>query len=94
MLYYFIYCVGDYWLEEKDEMEFFDWCCGNVVKIGYDIWFGYGFIILLGVMVGNGVVVGVGVVVSRDVVFYIIVGGVLVCFICECFDVVIGNCLD
>lgn len=48
-----------------------------------EVWIGVGVIICGGVMIGWGVVVVVGVVVIKDVVLCMLVGGVLVKFICE-----------
>lgn len=79
-----VYCVEVYGLGE-DDYDFFDWCKENWVIIGYDVWIGYGVIVIVGVIIGMGVVVGVGVVVICDVVFYMVVGGVFVCFIKCCF---------
>lgn len=48
----------------------------NVVKIGDDVWIGYGAIVLTGVSIGKGTIVATGSVVTHDTPDYSIVGGV------------------
>lgn len=48
----------------------------NVVKVGDDVWIGYGAIVLTGVSIGKGTIVATGSVVTRDTPDYSIVGGV------------------
>ena len=48
----------------------------NVVKVGDDVWIGYGAIIMTGVSIGKGTIVAAGSVVTRDTPDYSIVGGV------------------
>lgn len=47
----------------------------TAVKIGNDVWFGAGAIVLKGVNIGNGAVIGAGAVVTKDVPPYAIVAG-------------------
>jgi acetyltransferase-like isoleucine patch superfamily enzyme len=47
----------------------------NSVKIGADVWIGFGAIVLSGVTVGRGAIVAAGSVVTRDVRPYAIVAG-------------------
>lgn len=46
------------------------------VKIGNDVWIGYGALILGGVTIGDGACIGAGAIVTKDVPPYAIVGGV------------------
>lgn len=89
-LYYFLYCLDDYFDDVVFDVDFFVvwvvWC----MVIGYDIWIGYGVIIKFEVSVGYGVIVVVGVVVIKDVFDWMIVVGCLVKLLCECFLVEIG----
>ncbi len=50
--------------------------CTHAVRIGNDVWIGYGVKILAGVTVGDGAVIAAGAVVTKDVAPYSIVGGV------------------
>lgn len=45
------------------------------VRIGNDVWIGYGAIILSGVKIGNGAVIGAACLVTKDVPPYAMVGG-------------------
>ena len=45
------------------------------IKIGNDVWIGYGVIILPGVNICDGVIIGAGSVVTKDIPSYAIVGG-------------------
>lgn len=47
----------------------------TAVKIGNDVWFGAGAIVLKGVKIGDGAVIGAGAVVTKDVPPYAIVAG-------------------
>lgn len=52
---------------------------GNVeknIKIGDDVWIGFGAQIMPGITIGSGAVIGAGAVVTKDVEPYAIVGGV------------------
>ena len=46
------------------------------IKIGDDVWIGYGAYIKDGVTIGNGAIIAAGAVVVKDVPEYAIVGGV------------------
>ncbi|MBS1751523.1 MAG: acyltransferase [Bacteroidetes bacterium] len=46
------------------------------VRIGDDVWVGYGAIILSGVQIGNGAIIAAGALVVKDVESYTIYGGV------------------
>ncbi len=46
----------------------------HVVRIGNDVWIGYGGKILAGVTVGDGAVIAAGAVVAKDIAPYSIVG--------------------
>lgn len=46
------------------------------IRIGNDVWIGYGAILLDGVQIGDGAVIAAGAVVCKDVAPYSIVGGV------------------
>ncbi len=46
------------------------------VKIGNDVWIGYGALIVGGVTIGDGACIGAGAIVTKDVPPYAIVGGV------------------
>jgi acetyltransferase-like isoleucine patch superfamily enzyme len=46
------------------------------IRIGNDVWTGFGSVIMSGVTVGDGAVVGAGAVVTRDIEPYAVVGGV------------------
>lgn len=48
---------------------------GNRIKIGNDVWFGAGAIVLKGLEIGDGAVIGAGAVVTSDVPPYAIVAG-------------------
>lgn len=50
--------------------------CDYSVRIGNDVWIGYGALIMAGVSIGDGAIVGAGAVVTKDVEPYAIVGGV------------------
>lgn len=45
------------------------------IRVGSDVWIGYGAVILGGVTIGRGAIVAAGSVVTRDVAPYSIVGG-------------------
>lgn len=47
----------------------------DMVKIGNDVWLGYGVTILPGVTIGDGAICAAGAVVTKDVAPYSIVGG-------------------
>lgn len=49
--------------------------CTDMVKIGNDVWLGYGVTILPGVTIGDGAICAAGAVVTKDVAPYSIVGG-------------------
>jgi acetyltransferase-like isoleucine patch superfamily enzyme len=46
------------------------------VKIGSDVWIGYGVTILGGVMIGDGSILGAGALIRKDVPPYAVIGGV------------------
>ena len=46
-----------------------------VIRIGNDVWIGYGAMILSGVNIGDGAIIGAGAVISKDVSPYSIVAG-------------------
>lgn len=46
------------------------------VTIGHDVWIGHGAVIMPGVTVGHGAVIGANAVITKDVLPYMIVGGV------------------
>jgi acetyltransferase-like isoleucine patch superfamily enzyme len=46
------------------------------VRIGHDVWIGYGAVVLKGVTIGNGAIVGAGAVVTRSIPSYSIAVGV------------------
>lgn len=50
------------------------------------MWIGYDVIIMLGVKIGDGVIIGIRVIVINDVLFYIIVGGIIVKIIKKRFN--------
>ncbi|MBX4335037.1 DapH/DapD/GlmU-related protein [Bartonella raoultii] len=50
--------------------------CAKRVMIGHDVWIGHGAVIMPGVTVGHGAVIGANAVVTKDVLPYMIVGGV------------------
>lgn len=50
-----------------------------LIVLKNNVWIGLNVMIILGVMIGEWLVVVVGVVVIKDVLFYIVVGGVFVC---------------
>lgn len=56
----------------------FVWDNKGDIVIGNDVWIGYEVVIMVGVYIGDGVIVGIRVVVMKDVLFYIIVGGIFV----------------
>lgn len=89
LMYYFLYWLSDYWDDVGCDEDFFVYCVLCCVIIGYDIWIGNGVMIKFEVMVGIGVVVVFGVVVIKDVVFFMIVVGMLVVKICDCYMFVI-----
>lgn len=45
------------------------------VRIGHDVWIGFGAIVLPGVTIGNGAVIGAGSVVTKDISAYSIAVG-------------------
>ncbi len=59
-----------------DEERFIDSDKKYVIKIGNDVWIGYGVIIFSGVRIGDGAIIAAGAVVKEDVPPYSIVGGV------------------
>lgn len=73
--HHFLYRPTDYDLAESDDEDFFAWRKLQRVRVGHDVWIGYGAVIMPGVCLGNGSVVGAGSVVTRDVEPYTIVAG-------------------
>lgn len=59
-----------------NEIKYLDENKKHCVKIGNDVWIGYGVLILEGVSIGNGVIIAAGAVVTKDIPSYEIWGGV------------------
>lgn len=59
---------GFFWEGQKDGSK-------GDIRIGSDVWIGFGALILGGVTIGDGAVIGAGAVVAKDVVPYSIVVG-------------------
>ena len=72
--HHFQYRADQYALGAREDA-FFDWRRAHPVRLGHDVWVGFGAVVLPGVSVGTGAVVAAGAVVSRDVPPYRIVGG-------------------
>ena len=65
----------------------YDWKGKDLyVKIGDDVWLGYGVIVLSGVSIGEGSIVAAGSVVTKDVDAYSIYGGNPAKKLCDRFD--------
>lgn len=75
VLHHFTYRSRQFQLAEDNE-EFFDWRRSYRVTIGHDVWIGHGAVVLPGVKIGTGAAIGAGAVVSKDVLPFMIVGGV------------------
>ncbi|MEA3438324.1 MAG: chloramphenicol acetyltransferase [Thermodesulfobacteriota bacterium] len=75
VLHHFTYRSRQYQLAEDNE-EFFDWRRSYRVTIGHDVWIGHGAVVLPGVKIGTGTAIGAGAVVSKDVLPFMVVGGV------------------
>ena len=61
-------------LERKNVAD--SWDNKGDIVIGNDVWIGYEAVILAGVTIGDGAIIGTRAVVTRDVLPYMIVGGV------------------
>ena len=72
---HFTYRASSYFPGESDDADFFAWRREHHVRIGHDVWIGYGAVILPGRSIGNGAVVAAGAIVTKDVPAYTIVGG-------------------
>jgi len=75
VLHHFTYRSRQYQLDEDNE-EFFNWRRSYRVTIGHDVWIGHGAVVLPGVKIGTGAAIGAGAVVSKDVLPFMVVGGV------------------
>lgn len=58
----------------------------KMIEIGNDVWIGIGAVIMDGVKIGDGAIIGAGAVVTKDVMPYMIVGGVPASVIRQRFD--------
>lgn len=56
--------------------EYQDWARQGVVRIGSDVWIGFGAVVLSGSVIGQGAIVAAGAVVTGEVPEYTIVAGV------------------
>jgi acetyltransferase-like isoleucine patch superfamily enzyme len=62
-------CLRSTWIGDRPETS------RDSVRIGVDVWIGYGAIVLSGVEIGDAAVVAAGAVVSRDVPTFAVVAG-------------------
>jgi acetyltransferase-like isoleucine patch superfamily enzyme len=62
-------CIRSTWIGDRRETP------RDLVRIGVDVWIGYGAIVLSGVEIGDAAVVAAGAIVIRDVPSYSIVAG-------------------